>query len=251
MTLQVSEKQGFRIPKCRTKKGRRWEHRSQEAALLPRGGILFCNYSATIDTAARMFGFNWRAIAVSRKFMGSSMPSLASRSRQSAWRDDGSGCFWRSGKNLPLPSSRQSCRDPAPKAAARWLGELAFRQMAGSIRRRVLALGLRALACYLTRPSRNQKDCQKYVWLGSSGASPQSAACDFRGLAPLDPSHPCSKFLMRFVQNFTDEGLHPLLTTYTLSQPGKSGTKKVDERVHFLRFSNLLIVLSRIFRESD
>nr|VFJ43806.1 MAG: hypothetical protein BECKDK2373B_GA0170837_100659 [Candidatus Kentron sp. DK] len=35
------------------------------------------------------------------------------------------------------------------------------------------------------------------------------------------------------------------------TQPGKSGTKKVDERVHFLSFSNLLIVLSRIFRKSD
>jgi len=32
--------------------------------------------------------------------------------------------------------------------------------------------------------------------------------------------------------------------------PGKSGTKKVDERVHFLSFSNFLIVLFRIFRES-
>nr|VFK32062.1 MAG: hypothetical protein BECKMB1821G_GA0114241_110114 [Candidatus Kentron sp. MB]VFK35131.1 MAG: hypothetical protein BECKMB1821I_GA0114274_110115 [Candidatus Kentron sp. MB]VFK76993.1 MAG: hypothetical protein BECKMB1821H_GA0114242_108815 [Candidatus Kentron sp. MB] len=37
----------------------------------------------------------------------------------------------------------------------------------------------------------------------------------------------------------------------TGSQPGKSGTKKVDERVHFLSFWNFLIVLSRIFRESD
>nr|VFK60718.1 MAG: hypothetical protein BECKTUN1418D_GA0071000_11338 [Candidatus Kentron sp. TUN] len=34
-------------------------------------------------------------------------------------------------------------------------------------------------------------------------------------------------------------------------QPGKSGTKKVDEGYHFLNFSNFLIVLFRIFRESD
>ena len=33
--------------------------------------------------------------------------------------------------------------------------------------------------------------------------------------------------------------------------PGKSGTKKVDGSVHFLRLSNFLIVLSKIFRESD
>ena len=35
------------------------------------------------------------------------------------------------------------------------------------------------------------------------------------------------------------------------SQPGKSGTKKVDERYHFMSFSNFLIILFRIFRESD
>ena len=35
------------------------------------------------------------------------------------------------------------------------------------------------------------------------------------------------------------------------AQPGKSGTKKVDERYHFMSFSNFLIILFRIFRESD
>nr|VFK21533.1 MAG: hypothetical protein BECKLPF1236A_GA0070988_103073 [Candidatus Kentron sp. LPFa]VFK34900.1 MAG: hypothetical protein BECKLPF1236C_GA0070990_103103 [Candidatus Kentron sp. LPFa] len=35
------------------------------------------------------------------------------------------------------------------------------------------------------------------------------------------------------------------------TQPGKSGTKKVDERYHFMSFSNFLIILFRIFRESD
>nr|VFK62139.1 MAG: hypothetical protein BECKUNK1418G_GA0071005_102215 [Candidatus Kentron sp. UNK]VFK70290.1 MAG: hypothetical protein BECKUNK1418H_GA0071006_102613 [Candidatus Kentron sp. UNK] len=37
----------------------------------------------------------------------------------------------------------------------------------------------------------------------------------------------------------------------TPSQPGKSGTKKADEIYHFLSFSSFLIVLLRIFRESD
>nr|VFJ44942.1 MAG: hypothetical protein BECKDK2373B_GA0170837_100862 [Candidatus Kentron sp. DK] len=54
-----------------------------------------CNSSSELDTATRMFWFDCRAIAVSRKFMGSSMPSLASESRQSAWRDDGIGEFSR------------------------------------------------------------------------------------------------------------------------------------------------------------
>nr|VFK67888.1 MAG: tRNA modification GTPase trmE [Candidatus Kentron sp. UNK]VFK73172.1 MAG: tRNA modification GTPase trmE [Candidatus Kentron sp. UNK] len=35
------------------------------------------------------------------------------------------------------------------------------------------------------------------------------------------------------------------------AQPGKSGTKKADEIYHFLSFSSFLIVLFRIFRESD
>nr|VFJ62359.1 MAG: hypothetical protein BECKDK2373C_GA0170839_10965 [Candidatus Kentron sp. DK] len=62
-------------------------------ALVDTGAVTLCNSSATLDTPARMFGFDWRAIAVSRKFMGSSMPSLTSGSRQSAWRDDGIGKF--------------------------------------------------------------------------------------------------------------------------------------------------------------
>ena len=41
------------------------------------GSAALCNPSATLDTAARMFGFDWRAIAVSRRFMGSSMPGTA------------------------------------------------------------------------------------------------------------------------------------------------------------------------------
>nr|VFK11328.1 MAG: mRNA interferase MazF [Candidatus Kentron sp. LPFa] len=39
----------------------------------------------------------------------------------------------------------------------------------------------------------------------------------------------------------------PSMTT----QPGKSGTKKVDEKYHLMSFSNFLIILFRIFRESD
>nr|VFK12913.1 MAG: hypothetical protein BECKLPF1236B_GA0070989_104123 [Candidatus Kentron sp. LPFa] len=41
---------------------------------------------------------------------------------------------------------------------------------------------------------------------------------------------------------------HPSTST---AQPGKSGTEKFDERYDFLSFSNFLIVLFRIFRESD
>nr|VFJ47535.1 MAG: hypothetical protein BECKDK2373C_GA0170839_101851 [Candidatus Kentron sp. DK] len=45
---------------------------------LPRGGFFaLCNSSSELDTVARMFGFDWKAIAVSRKFMGSSMPGTA------------------------------------------------------------------------------------------------------------------------------------------------------------------------------
>nr|VFK15367.1 MAG: hypothetical protein BECKLPF1236A_GA0070988_101242 [Candidatus Kentron sp. LPFa]VFK29980.1 MAG: hypothetical protein BECKLPF1236C_GA0070990_101002 [Candidatus Kentron sp. LPFa] len=36
-----------------------------------------------------------------------------------------------------------------------------------------------------------------------------------------------------------------------MPQPGKSGTKKADEIYHFLSLSSFLIVLFRIFRESD
>nr|VFJ70088.1 MAG: hypothetical protein BECKDK2373B_GA0170837_12662 [Candidatus Kentron sp. DK] len=79
-------------------------HRNLQAALHQTYGTLWkktypsClpllrNSSSELDAPARMFGFDWRAIAVSRKFMGSSMPSLVSRSRQSAWRDDGTGEF--------------------------------------------------------------------------------------------------------------------------------------------------------------
>ena len=64
-----------------------WHFRPGRNLALPDGSVnvptrwKLCNFSSKLDTAARMFGFDWRAIAVSRKFRGSSMPSLTSRSR--------------------------------------------------------------------------------------------------------------------------------------------------------------------------
>nr|VFK20507.1 MAG: hypothetical protein BECKLPF1236B_GA0070989_12134 [Candidatus Kentron sp. LPFa] len=42
-----------------------------------------------------------------------------------------------------------------------------------------------------------------------------------------------------------------LSTNSTVTQPGKSRTNKADEIYRFLSFSSFLIVLFRIFRESE
>nr|VFK31396.1 MAG: hypothetical protein BECKMB1821G_GA0114241_10833 [Candidatus Kentron sp. MB] len=45
--------------------------------------------------------------------------------------------------------------------------------------------------------------------------------------------------------------IQPGYPTSNIPQPEKSRTEKVDKRVHFLSFSDFLIVLFRIFRESN
>nr|VFJ45744.1 MAG: hypothetical protein BECKDK2373B_GA0170837_10117 [Candidatus Kentron sp. DK] len=84
-----------------------------------------------------MFGVGWRAIAVSRKFMGSSMPSLASGSRQSAWRDDGIDEFSLRRLNIahhvipavqPGPSARDGNRVWLWLRRARSLSDLGVRR---------------------------------------------------------------------------------------------------------------------------